>query len=225
MYKRQLLGFRDYRLRYRVRGVGLRSRADTEQLVFRHTLGSYSGDCKAALCKGAGLVKHERARSRQFLEIVRALYHDTILRSPADTAEIGERNRNNQSAGAGNYQKRQRTVNPAAFADPVGEIGEAVHRSFYKTRNYRQRDSREHHDRSIHLREFRNEVLGLCLVLGGVLDQFQDTRNGGVGVGARYLDFEQAVRVDAAAYYLVALCDRTECALSGERRSVQLGGA
>ena len=203
-------------------GIAFSGGAEGQKLIFGHTAWGYFSHRKAALSERAGFVENEGLRLRKLFEIVRALYHDAMAGGSTDTAEIGERHGNDQRTWAGHHKEGQRTVHPVR---PSGEVCPAGERRLYRAGYHRKGDGAEYYDRGIDAGKFCDEILGFCLVFGGILHQLKNTRNGGIGVGAGDLHPKQTVCVDAAAYHLVALVNSAQGAFTGEGGGVKLGRA
>lgn len=79
-------------------GVAFGQRRVLQQLLFGNRAGVQGGDAERALGERAGLVKHDRFRPGERLEIGRAFDEYAAARSAADAAEKTERNRDDERA-------------------------------------------------------------------------------------------------------------------------------
>ncbi len=84
---------------------------------------------KLSLGESTRLIKRSHSTKRKFVKTGRTLYEYARFRAPAYAAEVGKRNRNDERAGAGNYQKAQCLVYPLRVNSPQkGRIDGAYHR-------------------------------------------------------------------------------------------------
>ena len=202
-----------------VRGGTFRQRRVFQQLFVLHLAVVNAADLENALRQRAGFVKDDRFDLRQRFQIVRALNQHALFARAADAREEAQRDADDQRAGAGDDQKRQRAVNPIA---PLRRMPQ--HQPDDGRQN-RQRQRAVTDGGRIHAGEFGDEVFGFGFVGAGILDQLEDFGDGGFAEGLRRLNPQHAGHVDAAADDLVACLCVAGQALAGQCARVQAGRA
>ena len=166
-----------------MRGRALGQRRVFQQLLVLHLAVVHAADLKHALRQRAGLVKNNRLSLRQGFQIVGALDQHAFLAGAADAGEEAERNADDQRAGAGDDQERQRAVDPLA---PLR--GSCPVQQPHERRQDRQRQRAVADGRRVDAGEFGDEALGFGLVGAGVLHQFQNFGDGGLAEFLRRLN-------------------------------------
>ena len=82
------------------------------QLLIFHFAVMDAIDFKDALGESSGLVKDHGFGLGEGFQVVGALHQDTGMAGASNAGKKGQRDADDQSAGAANYQERQRPVNP-----------------------------------------------------------------------------------------------------------------
>ena len=168
-------------------------------------------DLENALRQGAGLVKHGHAGLGQGLEIVAALDEDTALGRAADTAEEGQRDRDDQCAGAADDQEGQRTH------DPVKPVAQQ------QRRHNRQHQCADADSGGVVAGELRDEVFNRRFLQAGIFHQVKDFCNGGLPINLRGPDAQHTVGVHTAADDLIPGAHGARAALAGQSCGIQGG--
>ena len=166
-----------------------------------------------ALGERASLVEDDDVGVGQCLEIVRTLDEDALLGRPTDASEEGERNGDDQGAGARDDEEGERTQKPG------GEAAEKVTRD--ERPHHGEGDGREDDDGRVDVGKARDEALAPRLVLAGVLHEVEDLRGGGLAELLGHASAHDAGDVHAARDDLVARRDVAGRALAGERHGVE----
>ena len=203
---------------------GMRRRALSQRRIFQqllvlHLVVVNAADLKNALRQRAGFVKNNRLDLRQRFQIVGPLDEHAFLTGAADAREEAERNADNQRAGAGNDQERQRAV------DPLAPLNGIACQQPHDGRQDRQRQRAVADGRRVYAGEFGNEGFGFRLMRAGILNQFKNFGDGGLAEFLRRLNAQHAGHVDAAADDLVAFLRIAGQALARQRAGVQAGRA
>ena len=196
-------------------GKGLGCGGDVDKLGLAYARGADElGHGEGAVGQGAGLVEHDGLGGAQGLQVVRPLHQNAEARCPADAAEERQRYGDDQCAGARHHEEGE------SAQDPVGPLTAEQQRG-----HDGEYSGHAHDDGGVHAGEAGDEVLGACLLLGGVFHQFQDAAYRGVleGLGGAYDEFGR--QVHAAGDDLVAWARRAGHRLAGERRRVNLAFA
>ena len=190
----------------------LGQRRTLEQVGLGHAVGGGGvRDLENALRQGAGLVKHGHAGLGQGLEIVAALDEDTALGRAADTAEEGQRDRDDQCAGAADDQEGQRAH------DPVKPVAQQ------QRRHNRQHQCAEADSGGVVAGELRDKVFNRRFLQAGIFHQVKDFCNGGLPINLRGPDAQHTVGVHTAADDLVPGAHGARAALAGQRCGIQGG--
>ncbi|CUN71746.1 Uncharacterised protein [Flavonifractor plautii] len=195
-------------------GVALRQGGQLQKLRLAAVVGMDGGDVKHAAGQSAGLVKDHEFRFGQYLQIVAALYQNTVFRGPADAAEEGQGDGDDQGAGAGDHQEVQSPldgVHPLDGGKQGGQEG--------------QSHGGQHHGGGVVPGELGDEVFCLGLLAGGVLHQIQNFSHSGLLKGLGDPNPQQAGQVDTAGDHIVAGLGLPGEGLAGEGRSVHIRGA
>ena len=141
-------------------------------------------DLKAAFGQSAGLIKHYRVCSRQRLDIISAFDKYSLTGRAADAAKEGQRNGNDQRAGAGDHQKGQSADKPSGKACPK------VARK--QRRQDRERRGGDYYRRGVPTGKAAYKAFAFGFVLIGGLHQLKNFSGGGVAVAVCYLNVKQA---------------------------------
>ena len=187
----------------RVGRTFFRCGGDCKDFFFRYARGDPStADRKISFRQRTRLIEGDRTYFCGGVEIRRTLDQDTVTGTASDTAEIGERNGNNQRAGTGNNEESKRRLYPAG---EISSVAAAVDKPEENGDEHRDRRGQAAHDRRIVTREFSDKLFGRRLSGSGIFHQIENLRHGAVLVGAHDLHFENAPRIDTARQQLVAL--------------------
>ena len=169
------------------------------------------GHLEVAFGQGTGLIRHDGMEVREQLEVVRALHEHAVRAGRADAAEEGERNGDHEGTRAGHDEEGTCTVDPGRRI--AGE----------DRRDDREGDRGVHDDRGVDAGEAGDEILGLRLLLGGVLDELEDLRDCGIFEGLGRPDAEESLTVDAAGDDRLTRMNAPRNGLAGERCGVHHG--
>ena len=177
------------------------------------------GDREHALSQSAGLVKDHAAGTGQSLQVVGTLDQDAVTGSTANATKKGQRNGDDQSAGAADDQEGQGTIDPCAPfpAEPHGQPDDR--------RQDGQHQGRDTDDWGIVVGKTGDEPFRPGFLHGGILRQLQDTSYGGVLIQFGGLDDQHTIQIHAAADDRIPRHCRTGQTLTGECTGVQGGGA
>ena len=173
--------------------------------------GDRLGDFEHALGQRAGLIKHSYAGFGQRLEVVAAFDEDAALGRAADAAEEGQRDRDDQRAGAADDKEGQRAHEPV---DPAAQK---------QRRHHGQHQRADADGGRVAARKLGDKVLDRGFLQAGIFHQIEDLCHGGIVVQGGRLDAEHAVLVDAAADDVVAGAHAARAALAGQGGGVQRG--
>ena len=132
---------------------------------------------KCAFRKRSRLIENNRISLGYCLKGIGTLNEYSLPRSAAYSAEKRQRNRYDQSAGAGYYQEYKCSSDPGAPDFTVRDTQE-------EGRNDSQKKSCNDYDRGIPVSKPFNEVLCLSLVFGRIFNEFQDLGNSTLGINA-----------------------------------------
>ena len=188
----------------------LRQGGGFQQVGFGHAVGGVDcRDLEHALGQRAGLVKHGSAGLGQRLQIVAALDQNAHAGRAADAAKEGQRDGDDQRAGAADDQESQRAHDPVC---PVPG----------KNRGYKRQHQRRHADGGgVVAGKFGDKVLDRGFFQAGIFHQIEDFCHGGLAVQLAGGDAQHAVAVDAAADDLVAGAHAARAAFAGQGGGVQ----
>ena len=200
------------RLRNRVGAHAFGEGGHVEKLGLFHARSRQDfGHLEVAFGQGAGLIRHDGVQVREEFQVVRALDEDAVRARGADAAEEGEWDGDHEGARAGYDEEGTCTVDPGRRI--AGE----------DRRDDREGDRGVHDDRGVDAGEAGDEVLGLRLLLGGVLDELEDLRHRRILEGLGRPDAEEALAVDAAGDDGLTRVNAARNGLTGERRGVHHG--
>ena len=201
-----------YRARHGMRRAALSEPCGREQLLARHAIGGRDvRDAEAPVGQRSGLVEDGALDLAERVEDVRALDEYAVLRGRADAAEVAERYRNYERAGARDDEQHEAAV-----------YGLVPVRAAREARGDHNRRCGEEYRGRVPFREFRDEALRRSFALHGVLYHFEHTRDSGVLERPRRLDEQQSVERERAAVYLRAGADRHGHRLARYRGAVEL---
>ena len=168
---------------------------------------------EVTLGQRARLVEHEGIRLVELFEIVGALDEDAVARGRPDARKEGERDGDDQRAGAGHDEEAERAVYPDG---PIA--GD-------QPRHDREQQRRDDDGGRVVLCEFGDKVFRLGLLLGRAFDQLEDLGHRRVVEGLGDAHFEAGGDVDAAADHLAADGDLAREGLARQRAGIQRGRA
>ena len=195
-----------------MRRAALRERRGREQLLARHALGGrYVRDAEAPVGQRPRLVEDGALDLAERVEYVRALDEYAVLRGRADAAEVAERYRDYERAGARYDEQHEAAV-----------YGLVPVRAAREARGDHNRRCGEEYRGRVPFREFRDEALRRSFTFDGVLHHFEHARDGGVFKRSSRLDEQQSVERERAAVYLRAGFDRHGHRLARYRGTVEL---
>ena len=167
------------------------------------------GDLENAFRQGAGLVKHGNAGLGQCLQIVAAFDQNTALGRAADTAEEGQRDRDDQRAGAADDQEGQ------CAHDPVEPAAK-------EQRRHNGQHQRCNADSGgVVAGKFRDEIFDRGLFQTGVFHKVQNLCHRGLTVELCRADAQHGIGVDAAADDLIPGAHGARAAFAGQGGGVQ----
>ena len=153
-------------------GIAFCQSGQLQQLFFRNLVGMNGGYFKGTAGQRPGFVKHRNVCLGQLLQIVGTFNQHPPPGCAAHAAKESQRHGDNQRAGAGNHQERQRPLDPF--------------RPFpHKQRwNQRQQQCGQANRRSIPTGKTGNKPFRARLAFSGILHQAQNPRHCGAFVGA-----------------------------------------
>ena len=159
-------------VRHGVVGARLRQSRQLDEPRLVDLIGMHGGHAKAAAGERSRLVKDHRFRAGKGLQIAAALDEDAAPRSAADAAKEGQRNGDDQRAGAGYDKEDQAALDP--FAKRKREK---------QRRQDGDQQRRRAHRGGIDAGKARDELFADRLFVGGILRKLQDAADGGGFVG------------------------------------------
>ncbi len=178
------------------------------------------GHLEDALGQRPCFIKDNALYLRQQLQVVGALDQYSLLAGSAQASKEAQRNRDHQSAGAGDNQERQCSVNPGS---PVTGHSQKRHTDDWRQHGQCQRAVAD--GRRIHPCKPGNKRLRPGLMRAGILHQLQNLRNSGLSEFPGCLYLQNARHVDAAADDLIARLYVPRQAFAGQCTGVQCRGA
>ena len=158
----------------------------------------------------AGLVEDDRLRFGQRLHVVASFGHDARPGKGTDAAEVGQRDGDDQRAGAADDQEGQGAV------DPDGRLVSE------KRPDEGKQGGPGDHGRSVDAGESGDELLALRLAGRGILHHLHDFADRRVLVGLHDLDLDDAGGVHRAADNRVSDSGMAGYRLSGDALRVQI---
>ena len=149
----------------RVGGVGLGRRGQPQNILgLKSVAGGFAGHFEHSLGEGAGFIRRNHGHILEGIDIVGPLDQNPPAGCTAYAAEIAQRHRDNQGAGAGNHQHHQRPIHRIRQGDTGQQQG-----------RQEGRQNRDTHDNGgVNRCEPGNELLGGRLSRRGILNQFED---------------------------------------------------
>ena len=153
--------------RHRDRMVGIRfgmSRQLKQAIAFDAFCGMNSNNAEGAARKRTGFIEHDCIDRGKGLQIIAALDQNAELARAANAAEKRKRNADDKRTRAAHYEERKSAENPIA---PRAEAEQG--------RKHRQRERDSAYCRRVITSEARDEILGMGLLFGSVLDQLKNT--------------------------------------------------
>ena len=164
-------------------GLGFGQRCEVEHVVFGKAVGRVdSGDAEYAFRKGSGLIEDNCTELGQGFQIIAALDQDALAGCGTDAAEKGQRNGNDQCAGAGNDEEDK------GAGQPVGpETAEE------ERRNQPEEQRAEDDKRRVVPAEPGNEPLRRRFAAGSILYEVDDFAGCRFSEGMADFDFDDSV--------------------------------
>ena len=197
--------------RHRMRRVLLCGGGAGEYLLLRSACGREDARyTEVALGERACLVKDDSVRAGERVEIGAALDEEPRTGCRAKPREEGERNGDDEGAGAGDDEEGQRTVDPRR---------EGV--SHDERRQDGDGESGAYDDGGIDARKARDERLRARLLIRRLLHEIQNARRSGLRIGGRDADGQHARDVDAAAEERISRTYGARQGLSREGGSIE----
>ena len=175
-------------------------------------------DFEQTLGQRAGLVENHGIDPRNGIQITAALKEHAGLRSNADTAEIAQRNTDNQRTRTRGHQKYQGPGQPF-----VERIGEASVQERPQSGQSDDQHGQSRHYGSINPGETADEQFGGSLARRSFFDHGENPRKGALPIRARHFDPDRLQRRDHTRQHLFSLTDRPRRTLSGQRRRIERG--
>ena len=197
--------------RHRMGGVLLCGGGAGEHLLLRSACGGENARyTEVALGERACLVKDDGVRAGERVEIGAALDEEPRTGCRAEPREEGERNGDDEGAGAGDDEEGQRAVDPRR---------EDVSRD--EGRQDSDAESGAYDDGGIDARKARDERLRPRLFIRRLLHEIQNARRSGLRIGSCDADGQRARDVDAAAEERISRMHGARQGLSRERSGVE----
>ena len=196
-----------------VGGVTLYVGGHMQQLLLVHNFRMHGRYFKHTFGKGSGLVKDHGLHLGKGVQKIGALHQNTLAGCPSKASKEGERDRDDQGAGTGDYKKHKSSVDPGGpFAGN-------------KAGNNGYQNGQGHHNGRIDAGELGNETLALGFGRCGILHQIQDPGGGRLskGLGGAYA--KDAAQIHTAGEDFILLTDAAGNALAGKGHSIQAGTA
>ena len=195
-------------------GVVLGISRQLQKLCLFHTYCIDLADRKRTLCQGAGFIEYHYLCMGQRFQIVTAFDKDADFGCTADAAKETKRNRDNQSAGAGNHQEGQRPVNP-----------DREWLSSDKRRQNCKGNRCKDHNRGVVAGKTADKVFCFSFFIAGILHKVQNFCNSGFPILFSGLNGQDTCLVDAPADYFHPRFHVTGHGFAGESRCIQSGRA
>ena len=182
-----------------------------EYLLFRSACGGEDArHTEVALGERACLVKDNGVRAGERVEIGAALDEEPRTGCRAEPREEGERDGDDEGAGAGDDEEGQCTIDPRR---------EDVSRD--EGRQDSDAESGAYDDGGIDARKARDERLRPRLFIRRLLHEIQNARRSGLRIGSCDADGQRARDVDAAAEERISRMHGARQGLSRERSGVE----
>lgn len=196
-----------------VGGVDLTGSCEGKDLVFALASGLHdASDFEFSFGQSAGLIEDSGFGIREGFHDGAALEEDAFFRCGADAGKEGERDGDDERAGAADDEEGESGVD--AFI-PVGTEEER--------REDCDGDRDEDDDRGVHAGEAGDETVDLWLAGNGILDGVEDTGDHGFCEDFFDLDADGAGHIDAAGVYGVADGCEDRLRFTGDGGGVDLG--
>ncbi len=198
--------------RNRVRRESLGRRRPAEHLLAAEARRAVdAGHLEASLGQGPRLVDDDGVHREERVEAVGALDQDLVARRVAHAAEIAERYRDDEGAGAGNDEEHEGAVEPIREGGARHDDG----------RHYRDERRRYDDEGRVHGRYPGHEPLGGSLARRRVLDELEDARHRRLSEGRRDAHEDPPGVVDIAGPHGHPGGSLERCRFARQRRGVQ----